>query len=439
VSLLGAVLALPLLVVSAGADPAAAKPPRMDLLIGVNAQLRGGYTQSPFVTGPDAAPLASLGGASNAAPSAEFDTIVTPALTFGINRSQLKFSLGYQPRLFYDILAATPASVYHGVTTNLALGKSETWLLTIGANLSVGGLDFGQAGLAVNQFSGSPTKGGSSALSFYSTTGYVRLEHPLSQHLKFTTTQTAGKLGTPPAGGTSYLAGAALSTVPALQSQERLDSDWLFTYSVNPRHALRLGVLASLVTFPASGTYLSYWPGLGYEGQFGRTDKFAFRAGVFKYWTNRFPGVYLKPRYLITGAFTYEHNFGAINLPRLVLSAELTEQPYYDIVYGDVAPRATLNLALKNQFSRKFSGRVQLRDYSQAYFTGLRWLPIPKQRDKNVIVASAEVTYQFERWLGFTGGLYALNRWIQASATLPYTQLRDTYAYMGVQGTYDVR
>ncbi len=424
---------------AASAEAEGPKAPRSDLKLSVDAQMRGGYTQSPFITGPDAAPLASLGGAANSGPAATFSTVITPGLSLELNRRRLKFTVGYQPRIFYDVLAAAPASIFHGVNLNLVQGTDASWLLTVGTNVSVGGLDFGQAGLALNQFAGSPAAGGSAALDFFSATGFLRLARPLNKRWKVTATQTATKIGTPPSGGASFLAGASVSTIPALQSQNRLDSDWLLAYRSSPRHATALQLLGTLVQYPATGTYLSLWPSLNHEGQVSRTDKWRARLGVFKFWTNPFVGIYLKPDYLITGSLTWEHTFAAINLPHLVLALELTEQPYYDIIYGTIAPRATFGATLNNNFSRKFSGRVQLRDYSQAYFTGRRWRDIPKQRDKNVLVVSTEVSYQYVRWLAFTGGLYYLNRWIQPSATVPYTQLRDMYAYVGVRGAYDLK
>jgi hypothetical protein len=415
----------------------------LDLKLEADLQLRGGYSQTPFITGPDSAPLLNVGGTGAGAP--EFNTIVTPAVALTLKQANFLFSIGYQPRLFFDLLAATAPSVFHGVNLAMTLGRSADWLLTVGANASVGGLNFGQAGQALNEFSGSLRPGTtSSALDFLSLAAYARVEHPLNADWKLSSIQTVSKISTPPASSSNFVAGsvAALTVggvaLPPLQNEVRLDSAYEATYRLNSFHAFRLDFLGTVASFQATATYLSLSPGVGWDGQVGKYDKLGLKAGVLKYWANPHPGRYLRPQYLITGGIAYEHSFASIDLPRLVGSLEITEQPYYDIIYGDIEPRGTVSAGLTYEVSRELKLRAQVRSYTQEYFTGTHFLPVPKQHDKYVLVGSTEVNYQYAKYLAFRGGLFGLDRSIVPSSTVPYTHVKEFYAYVSVKGTYDV-
>ena len=418
-----------------------------DLKLQADAQVRGGYNQTPFITGIDSAPL--LNATGNGTGSAQFNTVLTPAATFGIKTPRFNLTLGYQPRIFVDMasIATVAPTVFHRAALQLAWGRPQDWQVTGGADISVGGLDFGQAGQLAGEFSGSLRPGANSgALGYVSSSAFVKADDYIGTAWHLQSAQSVGRMSTPPVVSANYTQTSSGdlftlqngSTAPPLQSQARVDSKWLVGYRVNSSHELSVDVLGNITSFQSTATFLSLTPSVGWLSDVSMYDKLSITLGVMKYWTNPFPGRYLNPVYNVVGQLDYQHRFTDFGLPNLTGSMSIGETPYYDIIYGQIQPRGTASLALGYDFSREWKARLQVRDYTQLYWDGRRVRPLGKGRDKNVIVGNVEVNYVLSQNLDFKVGIFGLNRWIVPSGTLPYSQLREYYGFVSVTGTYDV-
>ena len=423
----------------------------VELKLTGDAQLRAGYTHTPYVGGTDGvllnAPVSSTG-------SAQTDLILTPGAELDWTVRNFKLVLGYAPRIFIDILnIATVPTIFHKANLDLTLGRPESWQLGAGAAVSIGGIDTGQAGQAsggagnaVGQsFAGALRPGSSAdaaALGFFNLSAYVKAETYFARAWKFTTTENVAKRDTPPQDASSFVnsngtvanPNAGLAPTTFLQSQQQAESINEFDYRINDQHHLLIDATFNATAFQAGNTYLSITPSVGWTAAFSKLTRFKLQGGVMRYWTSPYAGTLDKSQYMAVGEISVEHVFADWGLPRLSGRLSFTEGPYYDIIYGVLDPRGMATAELIYKFDRQWEGGLQLRDYTELYPNHT----VPVGHDKNVAIVSVNLKYKYSRWLSYQAGLYGLSRTMQPSQTQPSSQLYDIYGLVGITGSYDV-
>lgn len=420
----------------------------VELKLTGNAQLRAGYTHTPYVGGADGvllnAPVTTQG-------SAQTDLILTPGVEFDWTYHNFKLRLGYAPRLFIDLLAISSVpTVFHKANLDLSLGRANSWDLSAGAALSIGGLDTGQAAggapsaTAVSQsFVGSLRPGStadSAALGFFNLSAYAKGETNFARSWKFTSLENLAKRDTPPQDASTVLgSGRAVNPnegggITFLQSQQTAESKNTFDYRINDQHHLLIDILFNVTYFQNAETYASITPTLGWDAAFSKLTRFRLVAGLMRYWTSPYPGRLNQSQYLVVGTISVDHVFADWGMPRLTGRLSITEGPYYDIIYGVLDPRGTLNAELAYKFDRDFEGALQVRYYTELYPKHV----VPVGHDKNVAIVSVNLKYRYSRWLSYQAGLYGLARDMQTSHTQTDNTLYDVYGLVGVTGNYDV-
>ena len=408
-------------------------------------QLRSGYSHSPFAASPDAAPL--LNAPVNQASSYTAYVIASPGAELRLRGRGVRFQLTYSPRLFISLqeVTSTAPTVFHAANFLLTLGQPHDWLVTIGGSVSAGGIDYGQGGQVLREFVGAVRAGtGTPPLSTFTLGAFVGAERSLGRAWKFSTLESVNKFGSPT---TSTQAAQPLPTTDpnvvaaapiSLQSMQRAETRNTLTYRIDSEQSVMVGADASFVEFPGINTYLGVTPSLGWQGGIGKLTDLTLKIGVMKYWINPAANHYAQVRYMSVFEASVQRSFADVGLPRLSGRLSVAEGPYYDIIFGQLFPRGTATASATYAFSQKLEGRVELRDYTEAYFDGSRFVPIQKGRDKNVAILTTQLKYKYSPWLSYTGGIFGINRWIEPSAAVPYTSLQEVYLFLGVTGTYDV-
>ncbi len=407
--------------------------------VGMGVQFLGGYSHSPVITGPDSAPLLNL--QPLAAGQYQYNLILTPGLTFRTKARNFTLELAYTPRIYLDLtqISATP-TVFNILGGRLILGKPADYLLTLTPTLSLGGI--GASGLGTLSTAVSPatvaSKPGTTNTangSYASAAVQARLDHPINRGWAWDSVALASLLMTPEqfvdTSGTINANGALV------QSLTR--GDWLneWHYRINSENFIIYTAQLGWVDF-TTASYSTVLASVGWDGQLSKATQLHTRVGLMEYWTGNFARQYNLRSSLAILEVGLTHTFTDWGLPRMRGGVSAIVGPYVDIVFGTLEPRTTIQADLAYEFNRSLTGTLQLRDYTEEYFNGKSWRPVPVGHDKNVAIVQAQLKYKYKSWLSYSLGAYSLLRWLVPSNTDPTQQVQDYFVFVGAEGAYDL-
>ena len=408
----------------------------LDWQLAVQQQVRAGESVTPGVAESSTVTVAEI-----VAPSGQLH------LTF--NRAKQDLLLRYQPRVL-DTLQYIPGggghswsgwSAMHRVLLQYAVGEERSLELKAAINFAAGKLDTNEPGTAVEQSGILPGRLGS-LIDYTNVRGTFALTHRLNRWLRLSSTQTAGIIQYPANPGLGYFANMPAltgATTAGNETQLRIGSREEAEVIVDARNSIFVDMEFLDVSYQETASYPSFIPAAAWTHQFSTVSKLRLHGGVMKYWTNPVPGIIKKPRFLTVADVTFDHTFLTSGLPHLSTHMTAGLAPFFNLQYSSIEPRTTvlLQLTYATTPSVSFTGSARLLSSVFAGFGGLETLP--GGHPKNIYLLNFGVHYTYRDILTVDANAYASDQSYQASATQPYTELRQVYMMLGVRGTWETR
>lgn len=404
--------------------------------LAVQEQVRAGDSVTPGVAGSNTVTVAEI-----VAPSGQVH------LTF--TRAKQDLLLRYQPRVLNTfqymptggISQWTGWSAMHRALLQYGAGDEHNLELKASINFATGKLDTNESGTEVEQSGILPGRLGS-LVDYTNVNGTFALTHRLNRWLRLSSTQRLGFIQYPANPSSAYFA-----DMPALvssnrgsnETQLRIGTRETAEYIVGQRDSVFLDLEFLDVSYQETASYPAFMPAVAYSHEFNSVSKLRLHGGVMKYWTNPVPGIIKKPRYLTVADVTFDHSFISLGLPHL--SAHLTAglAPFFNLQYSSIEPRTTVLMQLTYATTPHlaFTGSARLLSSVFAGFSGLQSLP--GGHPKNIYLLNLGVHYSYRDILTVDANAYASDQTYQASATQPFSELRQVYMMLGVRGTWERR
>ena len=417
-----------------GAQGAAAAAPRRGLSGLVRAGLQPiiGESHSPFLTGPDSAPLLNTGLTQEAQNT--YNLVVTPSGEVRWRARSQEYALSYGPRLFLNMAQLdTSPTIYHIISARALVGRADRVLLTLNPSLTIGGLDLGGAGSpAGSLYSGSTRPGtvGGIPSSYVSANLQGKIEVPLARRLRLSSLELFAIARSPenpelPATPQGLpIAGNLLYNMTRFDSLNELivpggGGTW------------RLQLAPGWTNFPATRSYVTLLPAVAWQRPVGRGGTLNARLGAFLYRTGVLPGLftYSQATAIVEAGIT--QSLAALGLPRLRGGLSLVMGPYWDPLYGLIEPRTTLTGNLSYDWTRFLSTQLQVRYYTGRYFN----FYVPPGHDLDVVISTLTLRGQLSRFVSAQLGGYTINRRLVPSRTDVTDSANDYFVFLGLDGT----
>jgi hypothetical protein len=309
------------------------------------------------------------------------------------------------------------------------------------ANLSAGKLDTSNPDALVAESGFLPGALGQT-VSYLNASAILQLKKRLGRNVRLLSVETLGIVQYQISGGNGYFSqmpetGGA-NTVGE-QSQLRLIAHQELEYLLNARHSLFAGLDYSDVSYQQTASFPGISPMVGYGFRGAGPTQLKIRAGFIRYWTNPFPGIWEKPGTLPVADLAVSHTFTSWRLPKLRGNALVGIAPYYNLLFSSLEPRTTVLGQLTYSVSRSFDVLSTFRFLSSRYFNGRRFVQLQHGHPRNIVMGSAGLRYHWKTYLQVDLTGYATAQTYEPSTTQGYTTLRQFYALLGLQGSWQRR
>lgn len=370
------------------------------------------------------------------------DFISTPGAQVTLRTPDMRLMLRYSPQIVvrWPTVQLTGPMVLHRANLTFQLGRESDWLFSSAASLTIGQLDLANASALVQEFNGVLGPGsGAQVAKYFGLNGFVKLQKQVGRAWTFSTQESAGFLDTPPGSNAGYFTGSPgldFESNVALKRQLTATSKNEIDYKISSRQTLQFTTALSLVSFPATATYLGISPTLGWQAQISKMTRLTAKGGFLKYWANPHPGIYLVPRYLGIAELAADRSFADIGLPRLHGRLAVGVVPYYDLVLGKVVPRGSATAEAAYEISRKLQISTGFRWYTANYYDGKNWVRVAPGRVRNIAMTDVRVKYKYSSFLDVEAGTIGSVRWFVPTHTSPYLMQEEGYVFLGVTGTW---
>jgi hypothetical protein len=408
----------------------------LDWQLAVQEQVRAGDSYTPGVAGSQTISLAEI-----VAPSGQAH------LTF--NRANQDLLVRYQPR-FLDTLQILPGgggsqwtgwSQMHRALVQYAVGNERDVALKAAINFTAGKLDVSDPDGLVEQSGFLPGRLGT-LVNYTNINGTFALTHKVGRSLRLTSTEMLGMVQYPANPGIGYFRYAPNVTAVDVQGNEtqlRIGSKNSGEIIFNKHDSLFLEAEFLDVSYQETASYPAVMPSVGYSHQFSSLSRIRLDGGAMKYWTNPVPGIIKSPRYLPIANLVFDHSFVTWGAPHWTTHVTAGVKPYFNLQYSSLEPRTTLMWQLAWAATRSFSVLGSARLLSSKFGGFTQWQKLPGGHPKNIFLLNLGVHYNYRDILVVDANAYASDQSYEASATQPYTQLRQVYVLLGLRGTWQKR
>lgn len=306
------------------------------------------------------------------------------------------------------------------------------------ANLSAGKLDTGNPDALVTESGFLPAALGQ-LVTYLNANAVLQFKKRFGRSFRFLSIETLGLIQYSISGGTGFF-----SQMPEVgggnsqgtQSQLRLIAHQELEYLLSSRHSLFAGLDYSDVSYQQTASFPGISPTVGYGYQTLGSTKLKARAGFIRYWTNPFPGVWEKPGTLPVADVTVSHVFTDWHLPKLKANALVGIAPYYNLLFSSLEPRVTVLGQLSYAATRSLDVTGTFRFLSSRYYNFKRFNQLQHGHPRNIVLGSLGLRYHWKTYLQVDLTGYASEQTYEASTTQGYTTLRQFYALLGLQGSW---
>ncbi len=406
-----------------------------DLRLGL--QLIGGESRSPFLTGPEGAPL--LNTELTAQAQSTYNLVVTPNGELRWRARAQEHALSYGPRLFLNLKRPdTAPTVYHILSARSLWGRPTGVVVALTPTVTIGGLDLGGTGTGSTAtpgalYSGSTRPGSINGIpsNYLSLNLSGRVELPVVRGLRLSSTELFSAARSPVRPSLPQTPQELPTAGGSLLNMTRLDSLNELLYRAPAGGAWRGQLALGWANFPATRSYLSLLPGVAWERGLSRGGRLFGRLGALIYRSGKLPGHFEDTDAIAVVEAGISHSLASLGLPRLRGGAALALGPYYDLVFGLVEPRTTVTLDAAYDWTRLLSTSVQARYYTERYPGHL----VPPRHDRDVVIVTATARGKFTPWMSGQLGGYTITRRRNPSRTDTTDGSNDYFFFVGLDGT----
>lgn len=427
----------------------------LDWQLAGRGQVRGGLINTP-------SQRLSSGTSSLTQPNVvNFSASLMPsAQLHGTFADEQDLLVRYQPRL-YDSLRYTPAgggapsqadwtgfAAMHRVLLTYRAGNERQLAFNTQLNFQVGRQDVGDPENLDQTDLGNVSDAGllpgrlGTLFNYTNLMGIFALKHRPSRYLRISTQETLGLMQYRTGQSLGYFAAMPNlrgGTGAGLETQFRLYVRTELEYLLDSRSSLFADLDLTNVSYHQTASFPAFNPSVGYGTSYAGPGRLKVQAGFLKYWVNPLPGIYERPGYFPTLNLTLSQTFSQIGLPKLTANVLLGLAPYYNILFGNLEPRSTVTVQLNYALTRELSLMGTFRGLSSKYHNLRRWNTLQRGHQRNYILASVAMRYNWRNLLDFNFSVYGSTQSYQYSATVPYTQMRSVYVITSLQGTWQRR
>lgn len=313
------------------------------------------------------------------------------------------------------------------------IGEEHTLELVSTFNISAGKLDVGNPDALVVDSGFLPGAIGS-LVTYINANATFAFKHRFGRSLRLTSLETIGIIQYSVGGAGNFFANMPELRIPNTQgneSQLRLISHNELEWLLDARNSLSVHADFSNVSYRSTASF----PGVSIGGAYNmlRAGPMQLRAhaGVLRYWTNPFPGIFEKPRLLPMADVTLSYTFGAWHLPHLKANVLAGLAPFYNLQFSTIEPRTTILAQLQYELSRSFSVNGSFR-----LLSSVNWDPLRHGHPRNIMLVNGGFRYNYKTYVQVDLSAYVSGQTFQPSSTVGYTQLRQAYVLLGLQGTW---
>ena len=409
---------------------------------GVRAGLQfiGGQSHSPYLTGPEGAPL--LNAALTEEAQSTYNLVVTPNGELIWRARAQEYVLSYGPRLFINLKQPDSApTVYHIVSARAVWGRPNGVLVALTPTVTIGGLDLGGTGTGTSTatsplFSGSTRPGSINGIpsNYLSLNLSGKIELPVGRSLRLSSTELFAATRSPARPSLPQTPQELPTSGGGLLNMTRFDSLNELIYRA-PGGSLWRGQLAlGWANFPATRSYISLLPAVAWERSLSRSGRVFGRLGAMVYRTGYLPGLFETTQAIAVVEAGISHTLAAWGLPKLRGGAAMSVGPYYDPIFGLVEPRISTTVDAAYDWTRAISTSVQARYYSERYIDHI----IPPRHYLDVVMVTATLRGKFTPWLSGQIGGYNIVRTRVATRTDTTGGSNDYFFFAGLDGTLSI-
>lgn len=309
------------------------------------------------------------------------------------------------------------------------------------ANLSAGKLDTGNPDALVTESGFLPGALGQT-VSYLNASAILQFKKRFNRNLRLLSIETLGIVQYQISGGTGFFSQmpetGGTNTV-GQQSQLRLIAHQELEYILNSRHSAFVGFDYSDVSYQQTASFPGITPTIGYGLRAAGPTQLKVRAGFIRYWTNPFPGIWEKPGMLPVADLAVSHTFTSWHLSKLRGNALIGIAPYYNLLFSSLEPRTTVMGQLTYSANRSLDVLATFRFLSSRYYNLKRWNQLQHGHPRDIVMGSVGLRYHYKKYLQIDLTGYATSQTYEASTTQGYTMLRQFYALLGVQGSWQRR
>jgi hypothetical protein len=398
-------------------------------------QVRGGDSYIAAQTPPNTQTISEI-----VAPGAQLHA------TF---RNEQDLLIHYQPQLMdtYRSNGATTGTggawggwtVLHRGVLTYGAGNPHRLRSTVALNLALGKLDTVNADVLVAQSGILPGTTGS-IINYTNINLAIGVERIIDRKWHLTTQETIGLIEFPGASTTAnFENNPGMTPAPGGGSSNQLKaaSKNQVSYEFTERESANFTLELSDVSYEDTATYLGITPSLGYANAWTSLSAWTVRVGAMRYWTNPFPGIVERSKWLAVLQLTLDHTFTDWGLPRLKGHLALSVLPFYNLQFSNLEPRTTILGQLSYQFSQKWSGTGSIRAFTSEYWDFHQLQRLERGHPRNIGIVSVSMRYSPVRWLAVDMGGYVSERSFVPGVQQPYSLMQEFYALLGLTGTWD--